>query len=342
MLFLAVLIAIGIIIFKQLSFFIGAFLGAIAIYVVVRKFFFRIIDKYRWKPWVAALVIVLGIAVILSGAGYLVFEVTATQIPDVDTPGIVAKFNVLADNVNDAIGFEIVSQNMLGSSYSSVLAKILSSIFNTTYSFAANVFMMLVILYFMLIKARKMEKKILLYQPFQGRSLQMIEKEMHNMIFSNVIVIPIVLFGQGLVASLIYWLLGIENFVFWAFLTALCGLIPMIGTAIVSFPLGIFLISAGQLWQGIVLIVCGLFVIANVDNLIRIIFMNKYNNTPPLVVIFGVILGIPLFGFWGIIFGPLLISGFLLLIKIYYHEYDLLEACDPSNPEPCDPDQEKY
>ena len=67
-----------------------------------------------------------------------------------------------------------------------------------------------------------------------------------------------------------------------------------------------------------------MLVIANVDNLCRMILMNKVADTHPLIVIFGVILGIPLFGFWGIIFGPLLISGFLLLMKIYYKEYNLL------------------
>jgi predicted PurR-regulated permease PerM len=46
------------------------------------------------------------------------------------------------------------------------------------------------------------------------------------------------------------------------------------------------------------------------------------------VVIFGVLMGIPLFGFWGIIFGPLLISGFLLLIRIYYLEYHLIRKSD--------------
>jgi len=79
-----------------------------------------------------------------------------------------------------------------------------------------------------------------------------------------------------------------------------------------------------ELWQGILMIALGVLVIANVDNLCRMILMNKVADTHPLIVIFGVILGIPLFGFWGIIFGPLLISGFLLLMKIYYKEYDLL------------------
>lgn len=136
--------------------------------------------------------------------------------------------------------------------------------------------------------------------------------------------------SQGAVSFLIYWLLGVNNALFWGFMTAIAGLLPMVGTVIVSAPLGIYLIANGIIWQGIVLIACGLLIIANIDNLCRIILMKKVSNTHPLIVIFGVILGIPLFGFWGIIFGPLLISLFLLLIKIYYVEYKLFT---PEKPE---------
>ena len=72
--------------------------------------------------------------------------------------------------------------------------------------------------------------------------------------------------------------------------------------------------------------------IANVDSLCRIVLMRQITNTHPLIVVFGVILGIPLFGFWGIIFGPLLLSGFLLLIRIYYWEYGLIPS-DTLSPE---------
>jgi predicted PurR-regulated permease PerM len=148
------------------------------------------------------------------------------------------------------------------------------------------------------------------------------------MIYSNAVGIPLIMFSQAVVAFLLYWTVGLNNAVFWAFITALCGLIPMVGTLIVSLPLGLYLISLGGIWQGIVLILCGLFVVANTDNLVRIVLLKKVANIQPLVVIFGVLMGIPLFGFWGIIFGPLLIAGFLLLIRIYYLEYHLIRKSD--------------
>lgn len=323
MLFLGILLVIGIIIFNKLHFFIGSFLGATTLYVVSRNALFMLTDRFRWRRWVAALTIVLAAAVILGGLGYMVFEEVARQIPAVDTSKIVTKLGALSDQVNGTLGFKALSKDVLGE-YSSVLKKGVSAVLNTAYSFAANLFMMLVILFFMLANARRMECRILTYQPFRGESLSMVKREVRNMVYGNAVGIPLIMLAQGIVAWVIYLIYGFDNAVFWAFLTAFSGLIPMVGTALVTAPLGIYLVSNGHLFGGVLLIALGLFVIANVDNLVRIVLMKKMADTHPLVVIFGVVLGIPLFGFWGIIFGPLLISGFLLLIKIYYHEYSLI------------------
>ena len=297
LLFLGILITIGLVILKQLGFFVGAFLGASTLYVVLRPLLFRLTERHSWRSWLAAALLVLCTTVLLLGLGFLIYEVIAAEIPNVDTSKIVGFFEKQVIRLNELIGFEAIPKDLLKNS-GTFLTKMVSSLINTTYSFAANVFMMLVILYF--------------------------KQEVKTIIFSNALGIPIVMLSQALAACLIYWLLGMNNIVFWAFVTAVCGLIPMIGTVIVSVPLGAYMIYSGELWQGILMIALGVLVIANVDNLCRMILMNKVADTHPLIVIFGVILGIPLFGFWGIIFGPLLISGFLLLMKIYYKEYNLL------------------
>ncbi|WP_302274737.1 AI-2E family transporter [Alistipes ihumii] len=323
LLFLGILITIGLVILKQLGFFVGAFLGASTLYVVLRSLLFRLTERHSWRSWLAAALLVLCTTVLLLGLGFLIYEVIAAEIPNVDTSKIVGFFEKQVIRLNELIGFEAIPKDLLENS-GTFLTKMVSSLINTTYSFAANVFMMLVILYFMLLKGRKMERHINSYVPFKGKSLCLLKQEVKTIIFSNALGIPIVMLSQALAACLIYWLLGMNNIVFWAFVTAVCGLIPMVGTVIVSVPLGAYMIYSGELWQGILMIALGVLVIANVDNLCRMILMNKVADTHPLIVIFGVILGIPLFGFWGIIFGPLLISGFLLLMKIYYKEYDLL------------------
>lgn len=330
--FLAVIIAIGLVIFKQLLFFIGSFLGAVTIYIVLRRTQFNLVEKQNWKPWLAALFQVAMMSVVLIGIGTLAFNAITNEIENFDTQKTIESLHLLPEKISTALGVKNINENIIPKT-NDYLAQFTSGILNSAYSFVINVALMVVILYFMLANGREMEKKTVDYLPFWGKSLEMIKHEVKNMIYSNAIGIPLVMLGQGGAAALLYWSLGLDDIFFWAFVTALAGLIPMIGSVIVSAPLGIWLIANGDTWQGMTLILAGIIVVANVDNIIRIILMKQVANTPPLVVIFGVILGIPLFGFWGIIFGPLLIAGFLLLIKIYYVEYGLIEPekakCEP-------------
>jgi predicted PurR-regulated permease PerM len=331
LLFLGILLVIGIVLVKQLAFFIGSFLGALTLYIVFRGLMFRLVEKYRWRPWLASLVIIIAISIILLGVGFLVFEVLASEIPNVNTNMLLDGVGALVAKINNFVDFQLISSKLIAQS-SSLLTGMATTIVNTTYSFAANIFMMIIILYFMLANARTLEEKAARYMPFSGHSREELTGEVTSIIYSNAVGIPLIMLAQGVVAGLVYLIFGMHNVVFWAFLTSLCGLIPMIGTVIVSVPLGIYFIVHGMILKGILLMLCGVLIIANVDNLFRIILNRRLTNTHPLIVIFGVIMGIPLLGFWGIIFGPLLISVFLLLIRIYYKEYKLIEPETPPEP----------
>lgn len=335
LLFIAGLVVIGLIIFKQLQFFVGSALGATTLYVVFRNLLFRMTEVWRIRRWVAALILVAICSVLLAAIGYVIFALIASEIPSFDTSGIVAKLNELILTINEKTGYTIVPENLISQS-GGIVARLATSIFNTTYSFAANVFMMIVILYFMFVSGRRMEGAIFKYSPFKGKSQYLLRREVKTMIYSNAVVMPVIMIFQTLAATLIYWLVGMPNVWFWGFLTAICGLIPIVGTGLVFVPLAIYYIAVGDVLTAVIIAAYGVLVISNIDNLIRIIFMKSVANTHPLVVVFGVILGVPLFGFWGIIFGPLLISGFLLLIKIYYVEYGLLTPVESVETFNCD------
>lgn len=325
LLFIGLLIFVGIIVFSQLSDFTGAFLGAITLYLVLRRSLFYFTEKLRWKSWVVSLLMILFTSLVLTGLGFLLFKIIASELPSVDTSKLLSQIKMLLNKVNGVLGFSVVPQTIIESS-EGLITGVVSSAINTTYNFATNMVMMLFILYFMLLSGRVMEDKMLEYVPFSGKSLCLLKQEVKVMVFSNVVGIPVIMLAQGLSAFIIYWILGVHNLFFWAFITAICGLIPLVGTAIVWVPLAIYTAVSGEFWQGVVLVLYGVIVITNIDNLCRILLLKKSSNTHPLIVVFGVLLGIPLFGFWGIIFGPLLISSFLLLIKIYFREYKLIDA----------------
>ncbi len=325
LLFLGILIVAALIILGQLDFFVGSFLGAVTLYVVFRAALMHMTDKWRWPHWVAALTLTLLCLVVIGGLGYLIVDVIVASLPSFDTSQVVEWANSTMQKLNAWTGMEIISEDTVSRS-SGFVAKMVGGIVNTTYSFAANIFMMLVIVYFMFAGGRKMECYLYRYIPFKGRSLSLLRTEFKGMVFSNAVGIPVIMVIQAIVASLGYWIIGVDNYVFWGFLTAICGLVPVVGTGVVYVPLAIYYLAMGHMGMGIIIALYGLLIISNADNLIRIVLLKKVNDTHPLVVIFGVFLGIPLFGFWGIIFGPLMISLLMLLIKIYFVEYGLLTA----------------
>lgn len=322
MIFLVVLTATGVIIFSQLRFFVGAVLGAFTLYVVFRRSLFHMTEKWRWRPWTAALSLTMLCFILLSAIGYVTYRVIAEEMPAVDTSQMLKGINSLTVELNNYVGFNVVPENIIKES-GGFVGKVAEMIFNTTYSFAANIFMMLVIVYFMFAKGRKMESDVYRYIPFKGDSLTMLRAEVKNIVFSNAVGIPLIMIAQAATSGVIYWGVGMDNYMFWAFLTAVCGLVPLVGSALVYVPAAIYYAANGDVLTGVLVASLGFIVVANVDNLVRIVLMRKMSGTHPLIVIFGVILGVPMFGFWGIIFGPLFISAFFLLIRIYYMEYDL-------------------
>ena len=98
-------------------------------------------------------------------------------------------------------------------------------------------------------------------------------------------------------------------------------MIPFVGTLLGIVPVFIVTLSAGDTFAAWGILIYGFVIVGSTDNIIRLYVLKKLDNVHPLITLIGVIVGVPLFGFIGLIFGPLLISLFLVIVKIYRQEY---------------------
>jgi predicted PurR-regulated permease PerM len=104
----------------------------------------------------------------------------------------------------------------------------------------------------------------------------------------------------------------------------MCGIfsfIPIVGSAMIWIPATLYLYVMGFHIQAYILLAYGTLVISNIDNVIRMVLQKKFADVHPVISIFGVLIGLNLFGITGLIFGPLLISFFVLGVKIYRRNY---------------------
>jgi predicted PurR-regulated permease PerM len=98
-------------------------------------------------------------------------------------------------------------------------------------------------------------------------------------------------------------------------------MLPVVGAAVIYGPLTIMLFVQGHTGKGIAMAIWGFGVIGLIDNVFRLLINKRLGDIHPLITIFGVIIGIQLFGFIGLIFGPVLIALFILLLRIYSSEF---------------------
>ncbi|MBN8820288.1 MAG: AI-2E family transporter [Sphingomonas sp.] len=116
---------------------------------------------------------------------------------------------------------------------------------------------------------------------------------------------------QGLIGGIVFWLLDVEGALLWGVMMGFFSLLPAIGTGLVWVPVAIYLLATGAIAKGLILVFCGLFVIGMVDNLLRPILVGRDARLPDYVVLISTLGGIELFGFSGIVIGPVIAALFI-------------------------------
>ncbi len=126
---------------------------------------------------------------------------------------------------------------------------------------------------------------------------------------------------QGTLGMIILWILDINGAVFWGAVMALASLIPLVGTALVWVPIAVFLAWQGEHVSAAILTGYGIFVIALADNLLRPIFIGQRMKAHSLLLFFGVLGSMLLFGFKGIVLGPIVVAGLTATTTLFRREF---------------------
>lgn len=322
---LLLLVFLLVLIFREIVPYLSGVLGAITLYVILKKPMNRLVEK-GWKP-----ILSTSFMIFLSFVGILV-PITLTAIMLTSKVGkaianserVIRAIKHQIDDTEKYIGYNI-SENIDSGRVTSWLSNNLQSVGVGAFNAFIAVGIMYFMLYYMLMNQDSLRKIMISYIPLKEENLQTIGEEGNELVKSNAMGIPLVAFFQGIVALIGYLIVGVPDPFFWFVITAIGAMVPFIGTAIGIFPVAILLYSQGMEWQAIFIVIYGLVVVGITDNILRLYILNRLASVHPLITLFGVVVGVPLFGFIGLIFGPLLISLFLLILKIYKHEYGKTE-----------------
>ena len=318
---LMLILFLTVLIFKEIIPYLSGVLGAITLYVLLRNWMKKLLDR-GWKPPVAAALFMAGSFVgILVPITLIVIMLSSTVSKAVaNSERVIRAVKEQLTEAETYIGYSL-SDSIETSSITNWMSGNLQSLAGGTFNAFIAIGIMYFMLYYMLVKRDSMKSSLISYIPLGNENLKIIGKESDQLVRSNALGIPLVAIFQGIIALIGYLILGVPDPFFWFVITAIGSMIPFIGTAIGIIPVVILLIAQGDNWQAIAMLIYGFVVVGSTDNLIRLYILDRLAAVHPLITLFGVIVGVQLFGFIGLIFGPLLISLFLLILKIYKKEY---------------------
>lgn len=319
---LILIIFTGWLLIAQLFVFLPGLLGGLTLYILSRSLYFRLIYKNKWKKGLTALLFILVFLIIIALPVWLSVNLISPKINAAFTnqEKIIQDIQAIFGKIQDKTGVQLLSPENTRS-IAQKISSFIPRLLNSTATVLANVLMMFFLLYYLLTGGKEVEKYLHRIIPLKPHNIHSLAIETKMMIRANALGIPIICIVQGLFAALGYWIFGVDDWALWGFVTGVFAFFPLVGTMIIWVPLAGYLFMQGSNWPAIGLTIYSIVVTGNVDYIARLSLMKKMGNVHPLVTVLGVIAGLSLFGFIGLIFGPLLISYFLILLKIYVNEF---------------------
>ncbi len=190
-----------------------------------------------------------------------------------------------------------------------------------------KIFISLFAMFYMLTQGEDMVRSVRRALPLSEEHSKRILNHFNDIIHATIYGAIVISVVQGSVAGVGYLIFGVDSPILLALLTIVAAFLPFVGGALVWVPVSLTVIINGaiaddqtMLLKGVGLFIYGALLVSTLDNLLRPKIVGDRAKVHPLVILLGVFGGLALFGFTGIMIGPLLLTLFIASLRIYEEE----------------------
>jgi predicted PurR-regulated permease PerM len=300
--------------------FITGLMGALVLYVVFSPLY-RALIRRGARPGVTAGIVVLVALLLVVGPGISFIGLLANQAQDmaqgVLSSPLLARLRELRLGPYD-IGAQI---EQLGSQIVSWAGSSAISVVGTATRLGIQLTIAFFGLFYLLVAPAGVWPGIRPFIPFSAKNAELLRTRFRDVTFSTIIGTGLTATVQGLLVGLAFAAAGLANPVFWGVVTIIVAILPIVGSGLIWGPGAASLALQGRYGWAIALVVWGILVVGNVDNVIRPYVFRRWARIHPFITVIGAFAGINWFGLLGLLIGPLAISYFFELIRMYRAEY---------------------
>lgn len=199
-------------------------------------------------------------------------------------------------------------------------------------SILLNFFVMMFVVYYLLKDGQAIGERIKNILPLKGAHKQHVLDKFHEITYATFYGNILVALMQGALGGIGFFVLGVPSPILWGFVMSLFALLPYFGTAVIWLPAALNLVFMGYLQnnssstvRGVILLIYGIIVISSIDNVVRPRLIGSKANVHPILVLLGVLGGLSLFGFIGLVLGPVILALLMTFVDIYEEEKTEIE-----------------
>lgn len=314
-----VILLLGLGLLVALAPYLSGLIGGLVLYVIFAPVQARLARRVR--PGVSA-----GLLVVMALVMLVVPTVTFTGLV-LDQAQEVASGVIRGPLLDRLAGLEVAGMPIgprlagLGETMVAWLGTSAFGLLGTATRIGLNLTISLFLLYYLLLGAGATWHTVRPYLPFTPTNADLLRDRFRDVTISTVVGTGLIAVIQGSIVALAFWLTGLSNAFFWGVVTVVFAVLPVVGSGLVWGPGALTLLLEDRLGAGLALILVGVLVVGNVDVVIRPAVFRRFAQIHPLVTLVGAIGGVSYFGLLGILIGPLALSYFFELIRMYREEY---------------------
>ncbi|TKC05009.1 AI-2E family transporter [Pedobacter frigoris] len=315
---LLIIIVLGCLITYSLLGIFSSILSTLVLYTILRPAYLYMTDVKKINRRFSALLLLFVSIVVIILPFYALSSMVINKIAELQSDPSYFKNMLFKLKHLIPIGGDL--QNIVedGLKKAGVWAtELFPSLISGAFNIVLGLLIMYFLLYFMLVEMERFEAALVKYAPFRSQNAVRFAEEMRNTTYANVVGQGFIALVQGSLLGLSFYVLGYADPVFWGVITTFICFVPVLGPPVIFAPAALMQIANGNNFEGWAMLIFGFVVIINIDNVLRLMIAKRVGNIHPIITVIGVVIGIPLFGILGLVFGPLLLSYFVLLIKIY-------------------------
>ncbi|MBI2663151.1 AI-2E family transporter [Candidatus Woesearchaeota archaeon] len=223
--------------------------------------------------------------------------------------------SVVGENINLDFYYRDTVNIVLG-----MVIKSLSDLALTLPQKAVNLFIMFFIMYYLFKEGEDLIERFKESLPLRKDHSDAIMSNLNEVMYATIYGIIVTSVIQGLVGTLGLFVFRVDNPIVWGIIMTIAAMFPYFGAALVWLPIALIKIANADMFNGIGLLVYGAIVVSLIDNIIRPKIISNKIRVHPIIVLLGIFGGIQLFGFVGLILGPVLLGLLVAVIDIYNYE----------------------